>query len=108
MTDALTNLSLRQLKARLTDGELSAAELADVFRQRAKQTAHLLFFVIDNQTRSTASMVEAAHLAGGYTKIHVNMGISLGYGFMLILIAETQPVKGRQKSQNFTRNEEVL
>ena len=75
---------------------------------RAKQTAHLLFFVIDNQTRSTASMVEAAHLAGGYTKIHVNMGISLGYGFMLILIAETQPVKGRQKLQNFTRNEEVL
>ena len=52
---------------------------------RAKQTAHLLFFVIDNQTRSTASMVEAAHLAGEHTKI--NMGISL------ILIADTQPVK---------------
>lgn len=28
------------------------------------QTAELLFFVIDNQTRSTASMVEAAYLAG--------------------------------------------
>jgi len=31
---------------------------------QAKQTAELLFFVIDNQTRSTASMVEAAYLAG--------------------------------------------
>ena len=28
------------------------------------QAAELLFFVIDNQTRSTASMVEAAYLAG--------------------------------------------
>ena len=28
------------------------------------QTAEILFFVVDNQTRSTASMVEAAHLAG--------------------------------------------
>jgi len=31
---------------------------------QAKETAELLFFVIDNQTRSTASMVEAAFLAG--------------------------------------------
>lgn len=31
---------------------------------QAKQTADLLFFVIDNQTRSTASMVEAAYIAG--------------------------------------------
>jgi len=31
---------------------------------QAKQSAELLFFVIDNQTRSTASMVEAAYLAG--------------------------------------------
>lgn len=31
---------------------------------QAKMTAELLFFVIDNQTRSTASMVEAAYLAG--------------------------------------------
>lgn len=31
---------------------------------RAKQTAELLFFVIDKQTRSTASMVEATYLAG--------------------------------------------
>lgn len=28
------------------------------------QTAEILFFVIDNQTRSTASLVEAAYLAG--------------------------------------------
>lgn len=31
---------------------------------QAKQTADILFFVVDNQTRSTASMVEAAYLAG--------------------------------------------
>ena len=35
---------------------------------QAKQTAELLFFVIDNQTRSTASMVEAAYLAGAYVR----------------------------------------
>ena len=33
------------------------------------QTAELLFFVVDNQTRSTASMVEAAYLAGNTTEI---------------------------------------
>lgn len=31
---------------------------------QAKQTAELLFFVVDNQTRSTASMVEAAYIGG--------------------------------------------
>ncbi len=31
---------------------------------RLFQNAELLFFVIDSQTRSTASMVEAAYLAG--------------------------------------------
>jgi len=28
------------------------------------QTAEILFFVIDNQTRSVASIIEAAYLAG--------------------------------------------
>jgi len=38
-------------------------ELMDI-EDQAKQTAELLLFVIDNVTRSTASMVEAAYLAG--------------------------------------------
>jgi hypothetical protein len=38
-------------------------ELMEI-EDQAKQTAELLFFVIDNKTRSTASMVEAAYLAG--------------------------------------------
>ncbi|ELU06794.1 hypothetical protein CAPTEDRAFT_221758 [Capitella teleta] len=38
-------------------------ELMEI-EDQAKMTAELLFFVIDNQTRSTASMVEAAYLAG--------------------------------------------
>ncbi|KAK2191809.1 hypothetical protein NP493_45g06016 [Ridgeia piscesae] len=38
-------------------------ELMEI-EDQAKQTAELLFFVVDNQTRSTASMVEAAYLAG--------------------------------------------
>ena len=39
-------------------------ESVDVVLFFVSQTAELLFFVIDNQTRSTASMVEAAYLAG--------------------------------------------
>jgi len=31
------------------------------------QTAEILFFVIDNQTRSLASIIEAAYLAGAIT-----------------------------------------
>lgn len=38
-------------------------ELLEI-EDQAKQTAEILFFVVDNQTRSTASMVEAAYLAG--------------------------------------------
>jgi hypothetical protein len=38
---------------------------------QAKQTAELLFFVIDNRTRSTASMVEAAYLAGQSVQLFV-------------------------------------
>ena len=33
------------------------------------QTAEILFFVIDNQTRSLASIIEAAYLAGAMTSI---------------------------------------
>jgi hypothetical protein len=36
-----------------------------------RQTAEVLFFVVDNQTRSTASMVEAAYLAGNFLVIAV-------------------------------------
>ena len=36
---------------------------------QAKQIAELLFFVIDNQTRSAASVVEAAYLAGEFTAL---------------------------------------
>lgn len=39
-------------------------ELIEI-EEQAKVNAELLFFVIDSQTRSTSSMVEAAYLAGG-------------------------------------------
>ncbi|KAG1681215.1 hypothetical protein GQR58_012004 [Nymphon striatum] len=43
-------------------------ELIELENQ-AKQNADVLFFVIDNQTRSVASMIEAAHLAGSHRKL---------------------------------------
>lgn len=36
---------------------------------QAKQNATVLFFVIDNQTRSVASMIEAAHISGRRRKL---------------------------------------
>jgi hypothetical protein len=36
---------------------------------QAKQNAAILFFVIDNQTRSVASMIEAAHLSARRRKL---------------------------------------
>jgi hypothetical protein len=38
--------------------------------EQAKQSADLCFYVIDNQTRAVASMVEAAYLAGLCISVH--------------------------------------
>ncbi|XP_067120344.1 uncharacterized protein raw [Centruroides vittatus] len=43
-------------------------ELMEMENQ-AKQNAEIMFFVIDNQTRSVASMIEAAHIAGTDRKL---------------------------------------
>lgn len=43
-------------------------ELIELERQ-AKQAADVLFFVIDNQTRSVASIMEAAHISGCHRKL---------------------------------------
>lgn len=43
-------------------------ELIELENQ-AKQNADVMFFVIDNQTRSVASMIEAAHIAGTRRKL---------------------------------------
>lgn len=43
-------------------------ELIELENQ-AKQTAEILFFVIDNQTRSVASMIEAANISGCQQKL---------------------------------------
>ena len=65
---------------------------------RAKQTAHLLFFVIDNQTRSTASMVEAAHLAGNVhtlPQIHqtdISCACSRDHMFIEVYLANIFPI----------------
>ncbi|KAK7867197.1 hypothetical protein R5R35_008388 [Gryllus longicercus] len=43
-------------------------ELIELEHQ-AKQNAAVLFFVIDNQTRSVASIIEAAHMSGRHRKL---------------------------------------
>lgn len=43
-------------------------ELMELENQ-AKQNAEVMFFVIDNQTRSVASMIEASHIAGTQRKL---------------------------------------
>ena len=42
-------------------------ELIEV-EEQAKQSASMLFFVIDNQTRAVSSMIEIAYFAGEHTQ----------------------------------------
>lgn len=50
---------------------------------QAKQTASVLFFVLDRNTRNVASMVEAAYMAGCQRKLVVVMDSYTGPGQLI-------------------------